>query len=627
MDRYLRYCAVTSRFTLTVRLVNATTFNATTGHQDVLQEAAFELKERGFYTLHFFASTQGRLQMEMGREEVADAVEAVSGMQWALLTDAKGDNAYIALFIVFPVLVVLLVLCRVLVDDRVARPVQAAYESFIAGDRTAMAVKASTRRGEEEDDTKTGSSVQSTSYQHHAAQPSLKQSLLSSSAEADGSQSAVPLQDEALVRAVDGRPGLESAASPTSSSLAPSLVRRSIKGKERLLSLDSFRGLALSVMLFVNIGGGGYWFFDHAEWDGLTVADLVFPWFIWMMGASMALSFASLEKRGVGRREATLKVLRRAALLFFLGLCVSNDGGDNLTLGHLRIMGVLQRFGLSYLIVGLVILYSPRLGPGRDDTQRGLVTGMDGVEASEASNGGESARGLPPLLSRLLPSRAAVQEYYHHSVEMGVMAVILLLHLLLTFTVSFDGCPRGYLGPGGLADGGQYWDCVGGAAGYFDRLLLGVEHIYGGPTCRDVYRCPAYDPEGLLGTLNSAVLCYLGVIAGRTLLWHKDHGERLKRWAVGMAVCGVLALILCGGSQYDGWIPVNKNLWSLSFILTMASFAFFTLSVFYCIIDVYHFWDGAPFRAMGSAQQRSIDTRASLAGGRSRAHKSSRHSS
>jgi heparan-alpha-glucosaminide N-acetyltransferase len=60
---------------------------------------------------------------------------------------------------------------------------------------------------------------------------------------------------------------------------------------ERLRSLDVFRGLALTIMIFVNYGGGGYFFFNHSVWNGLTVADLVFPWFIWIMGVSMAISF------------------------------------------------------------------------------------------------------------------------------------------------------------------------------------------------------------------------------------------------------------------------------------------------------------------------------------------------
>ena len=53
---------------------------------------------------------------------------------------------------------------------------------------------------------------------------------------------------------------------------------------QRVLSLDTFRGISIFIMIFVNYGGGGYWFFQHSPWDGLTVADLVFPWFIWIMG-------------------------------------------------------------------------------------------------------------------------------------------------------------------------------------------------------------------------------------------------------------------------------------------------------------------------------------------------------
>ena len=131
------------------------------------------------------------------------------------------------------------------------------------------------------------------------------------------------------------------------------------KVKERLRSLDTFRGIALSIMIFVNYGGGGYVFFDHSTWNGLTVADLVFPWFIWMMGVSMALSMSSFLGRGDdGRKPSCLavlyKIFRRAAILFMLGLMVSNN---NSTLGDLRIPGVLQRFAISFASVRRLHVY------------------------------------------------------------------------------------------------------------------------------------------------------------------------------------------------------------------------------------------------------------------------------
>ena len=96
---------------------------------------------------------------------------------------------------------------------------------------------------------------------------------------------------------------------------------------ERLCSLDTFRGIALALMIFSNYGAGGYWFLDHAAWNGVTVADMVFPWFMFMMGVSMALSYASIFKKAERDKtdfDATVSLLwykaaRRTLILFALG--------------------------------------------------------------------------------------------------------------------------------------------------------------------------------------------------------------------------------------------------------------------------------------------------------------------
>merc|ERR1719273_1218987 len=95
---------------------------------------------------------------------------------------------------------------------------------------------------------------------------------------------------------------------------------------KRVRSLDAFRGLAIVIMIFVNYGGGGYSFFAHARWNGLTVADLVFPWFMWIMGVSMVISIQSQLRKSVSRRKMILNVLRRSAILFFLGLVINSIG-------------------------------------------------------------------------------------------------------------------------------------------------------------------------------------------------------------------------------------------------------------------------------------------------------------
>jgi heparan-alpha-glucosaminide N-acetyltransferase len=80
-------------------------------------------------------------------------------------------------------------------------------------------------------------------------------------------------------------------------------------------------------MIFVNYGGGGYYFFQHSKWNGLTVADLVFPWFVWIMGVSLVFSFHGRRKDSV--LQQLYQVLRRTVILFGFGLFfISNSGRE-----------------------------------------------------------------------------------------------------------------------------------------------------------------------------------------------------------------------------------------------------------------------------------------------------------
>jgi len=99
--------------------------------------------------------------------------------------------------------------------------------------------------------------------------------------------------------------------------------------------------------------------------------------------------------------------------------------------------------------------------------------------------------------------------------------------------------------------------------------------------------------------LTSIFLCFLGVQCGRIILFHKEHIERIKRWMIWGVVLGIIAAILCGAKQNGGLIPINKNLWSPSFVICMASFGFIALTVCYILIDVQEWWTGAPFKFVG----------------------------
>ncbi len=210
--------------------------------------------------------------------------------------------------------------------------------------------------------------------------------------------------------------------------------------------MDAFRGLSIVIMIFVNYGGGSYWFFAHSPWNGLTVADLVFPWFMWIMGASLAIGARSQLRNGVPRKTIVLRVLKRAATLFFLGVFL-NSGSQN-DFRTLRIPGVLQRFALTYLAAGcLEAVFTPRELPDPD--------GFD--PASKRRHVLDLAISLP---------------------QMAIVSCALALHVLLTFLLPVPGCPTGYLGPGGIQDGGRYFNCTGGAAGHIDLAIFGPNHIY-----------------------------------------------------------------------------------------------------------------------------------------------------
>ena len=102
-----------------------------------------------------------------------------------------------------------------------------------------------------------------------------------------------------------------------------------------------------------------------------------------------------------------------------------------------------------------------------------------------------------------------------------------------------------------------------------------------------------------MGILTGTLLCYLGVQAGHSFA----HATRIVRvcahWIVSGLVCGGIGLALSKGGQSDSWIPINKNLWSLSFILVLASLAFFILTLLYLLVDVYSGFTGEPFLWLG----------------------------
>jgi predicted acyltransferase len=131
----------------------------------------------------------------------------------------------------------------------------------------------------------------------------------------------------------------------------------------RLVSLDVFRGLAIACMIAVNMASVAdqvYPFLNHADWHGFTLADWVFPAFLFAVGLAMPFSFDKYTRDRKPTRAVYLRIVRRSLILFLLGLLL--NGFWTYDVSTLRWMGVLQRISLTYLIAAFAVLHLPRRG-------------------------------------------------------------------------------------------------------------------------------------------------------------------------------------------------------------------------------------------------------------------------
>jgi heparan-alpha-glucosaminide N-acetyltransferase len=235
--------------------------------------------------------------------------------------------------------------------------------------------------------------------------------------------------------------------------------------------------------------------------------------------------------------------------MFFLGLFLSTTNGT--TFDTIRIFGVLQRFSVAYGVVSLLH----------------LVFATTSVTAE----------------TRFQQIFYDVRMIWKQWIVIGVLV---LVHLTVIFGLKVPSCERGYLGPGGIHEFGEHENCTGGATGFIDRSILGENHMYQRAKIRAVYNALVFDPEGIFGCLLTIVQVFLGMQCGVTLLVYPTARDRLRRWIFWGLGLAALTAVLTLFSINDGLIPINKNMWSLSFVSVTASLAFLLLSLIYYLVDV-----------------------------------------
>ena len=282
------------------------------------------------------------------------------------------------------------------------------------------------------------------------------------------------------------------------------------------MSVDLYRGLAVAGMILVDNPGSddlAYWPIKHAEWNGWTPADFIFPSFVFLVGVSMVFSFAARLRRGESRRNILRHAFFRTLILIVIGLLVNVSPLIGLDVHTWRIYGVTQRIALCYFAAAILILWTNR-------RTQAIVLGACLV-------------GYWVLL-RFLP-------------------------------VPGFGVP-GHAIP--------FMDPERNVVAWLDRKLF-PGRLYNG----------ARDPEGLLSTIPAIGTILMGVLTGDWLRSEKPAATKAFR----MLSAGIPILI--AGLVWNRWFPINKNLWTSSFVLLTGGFALIFLAFLYWALEIKQ-WRG-----------------------------------
>lgn len=304
-----------------------------------------------------------------------------------------------------------------------------------------------------------------------------------------------------------------------------------MSSRERLLALDVFRGMTVAGMLLVN--NPGTWSaiyppLEHAAWHGWTPTDLIFPFFLFIVGITTELSLRARRARGDDEGAIVRQILRRASLIFLFGLTLSAfpfftwapipELPDATLLDrvvhrveHLRILGVLQRIGLAYLCGALLTL------------------------------------------------RTSWRQ------QIGILVVLLFGYWALMTLVPVPD--TGVAGLFVLDKPDQL------LSAWLDRTILGTNHLWSGSK--------TWDPEGLLSTVPAIGTMMMGTFAGRWISeQQRPLSERLS------ALFAVGALVMMAGLVWNWSFPINKSIWSSSYVLFTAGMGAVSLATCLWLIDV-----------------------------------------
>lgn len=372
-------------------------------------------------------------------------------------------------------------------------------------------------------------------------------------------------------------------------------------GADRLRSLDVFRGAAVAGMLLVNNPGSWgaiYPPLRHAAWHGCTPTDLVFPFFLFIVGVAMMCSFPKRLAQGASRRALYAHVVRRAVALILLGYW----GGTFSAVvfpGDVGAAGIAMRAGYVASFAAAIALLAGRV------TRRRVVVFSVGAmvfAVGAVVAGGDDALlrrlarlRLPGVLVRIGVCYACAAAIYFLAPRWRALSCW-AIGLLAVYWIWMVYVPVPGFGPADLDRG--FPDRATPADALFsnwcfwiDHHVLG-EHVWGARKLRDASGrlIWSFDPEGLLSTLPAIATVLFGMLAGAWLRRDRSPAQRVGGLVIGGGVA------IAGGLLVAFDFPVNKRLWTSSYVLYTAGIASVALAVVYWIVDVlgWRRWS-APF--------------------------------
>jgi predicted acyltransferase len=304
------------------------------------------------------------------------------------------------------------------------------------------------------------------------------------------------------------------------------------KQPDRLLSLDIFRGLTIAGMILVNNPGDWgniYPALEHAKWNGCTPTDLVFPFFLFIVGVAIKLSLSKRKERGDDKNKLIMQILRRSALIFFIGVALAGFPAYNFS--TIRIPGVLQRIALVYFIASFIYLKT------------------------------------------------------NWKTQSVLTVAFLLIYWAMVTLIPVPGIGAPDLTQPTIIDKLTNKEIAPNLVAWIDNQIL-TGHLW--------RQTKIWDPEGLLSTLPAVSTGLLGILLGTFL---KSSLDKLQKTAW-IFFWGNVALMF--GIIWDMYFPMNKALWTSSYVVFTAGMALNVFGMCYWLADVKQItWWTKPFVVYG----------------------------